>query len=46
MAQGGHANVMGFVNIPVSIVLGIALGAAAGFVLSVFLRHHMPTGTA
>ena len=38
MAQGGHANVMGFVNIPVSIVLGIALGAAAGFVLSVFFE--------
>ena len=38
MAQGGHANVMGFVNIPVSIVMGIALGAAAGFVLSVFFE--------
>ena len=38
MAQGGHANVMDFVNIPVSIVLGIALGAAAGFVLSVFFE--------
>ena len=24
MAQGGHANVMGFVNIPVSIVLGVS----------------------
>ena len=38
MAQGGNENVMGFVNIPVSIVLGIALGAAAGFVLSVFFE--------
>lgn len=38
MAQGGHANVMDFVNIPVSIVLGIALGAAAGFVLSIFFE--------
>lgn len=38
MAQGGHANVVDFVNIPVSIVLGIALGAAAGFVLSVFFE--------
>lgn len=28
MAQGGHANVMGFVNIPVSIVLGIVLGVS------------------
>lgn len=34
MAQGNAANVMDFVNIPVSIVLGIILGAAAGFVLS------------
>lgn len=34
MAQGNAANVMEFVNIPVSIVLGIAVGAAAGFVLS------------
>lgn len=38
MAQGGHANVVDFVNIPVSIVLGIALGAAAGFVLSIFFE--------
>lgn len=38
MAQGGHANVMDFVNIPISIVLGIALGAATGFVLSVFFE--------
>ena len=28
MAQGGSANMMDFVNIPVSIVLGVALGAA------------------
>ena len=34
MAQGNAANVMDFINIPVSIVLGIILGAAAGFVLS------------
>lgn len=38
MAQGGHANVMDFVNIPVSILLGIALGAAVGFVLSWFFE--------
>lgn len=34
MAQGGDANWMDFAGIPVSIVLGIALGAAAGFALS------------
>ncbi len=34
MAQGGAAKVMDFVNIPVSIVLGILLGAAAGFILA------------
>ena len=33
MAQGGSANVMDFVNIPISIVLGILLGAVAGFIL-------------
>ena len=34
MAQGGHAEVMDFVNIPISIVLGVALGALAGWVLA------------
>ena len=34
MAQGNSASVMDFVNIPVSIVLGILIGAAAGFVIS------------
>lgn len=34
MTQGGAAKVMDFVNIPVSIVLGILLGAAVGFILS------------
>ena len=38
MAQGGSANIMDFVNIPVSILLGIALGAAVGFVLSWFFE--------
>ena len=38
MAQGGSANVMDFVNIPVSIVLGIALGAVAGYGLSLFFE--------
>lgn len=38
MAQGGHVNIMDFVNIPVSIVLGIALGALVGFLLSIFFE--------
>ena len=33
MAQGGTANVADFLNIPVSIVLGVLLGIAAGFAL-------------
>ena len=38
MAQGGHANLMDFINIPVSIVLGIALGAITGYLLSLFFE--------
>lgn len=38
MAQGGSANLMDFVNIPVSIVLGVVLGALAGLVLSAFFE--------
>lgn len=38
MAQGGSVHVMDFVNIPVSIVLGVVLGAAAGFALSAFFE--------
>lgn len=38
MAQGGHANLMDFINIPVSIVLGIALGAVTGYLLSLFFE--------
>lgn len=34
MAQGKGASAVSFLNIPVSIVLGVVLGAAAGFVLS------------
>lgn len=36
MAQGGHANVMDFVNIPVSILLGMAVGLAVGSLLACF----------
>ena len=38
MAQGGSARLMDFLNIPVSIILGIALGAAAGYGLSQFFE--------
>lgn len=38
MAQGGSATIMDFVNIPVSIVLGLALGAIVGFFLSWFFE--------
>lgn len=38
MAQGGSARLMDFANIPVSIVSGIVLGAAAGWLLSLFFE--------
>ena len=38
MAQGSNANIMDFVNIPVSIILGIALGAATGYGLYLFFE--------
>ena len=38
MAQGGTANVRDFFNIPVSILLGILLGAGVGFALSRFFE--------
>ena len=38
MAQGGSAKLADFINIPVSILLGIGLGAAAGFFLAWFFE--------
>jgi len=38
MAQGGKVNIMSFANIPVSIVLGVALGALFGLALSAFFE--------
>lgn len=38
MAQGGSANIVDFVNIPISIVLGILLGAVTGWLLSAFFE--------
>jgi len=45
MAQGGQARVTDFLNIPVSILLGILLGAAAGWLLALFLKQLMPEST-
>ena len=39
MAQGESARLADFLNIPVSIVLGIALGALVGFLLSLFFEN-------
>lgn len=38
MAQGGSAHLKDFINIPVSIILGIALGSVAGYLLSLFFK--------
>ena len=38
MAQGGSANVLDFLDIPVSIALGVALGAALGILLAWFFE--------
>ena len=50
IAQGGNARAADFLNIPVSVVLGIAVGAAAGYTLSrffeaAFARNHMVRGS-
>lgn len=38
MVQGGHASLIDFVNIPISIVLGILLGALTGYLLYLFFE--------
>ena len=38
MAQGGNAKILDFVNIPVSIILGILLGAVVGYGLYLFFE--------
>ena len=38
MAQGGSANIIDFVNIPVSILLGIVIGAIIGYLLALFFE--------
>ena len=44
MAQGNGAQIMEFVNIPISIVLGILLGAVIGFVLAWFFERNFARG--
>lgn len=38
MMQGSKASVLSFVNIPISIILGIAIGLAAGYALAFFFK--------
>lgn len=38
LAQGGNISAMSFVNIPISILLGIVIGIAVGFVLAKFFE--------
>ncbi len=38
MAQGGEIKIMDFVNIPISVVIGVALGIAAGWLLAMFFE--------
>lgn len=38
MASGGSARLMDFVNIPVSIILGVVLGMITGYLLSLFFE--------
>lgn len=46
MAQGGDTNMINFVNVPLSMTLGILLGAIAGSILSTFFEraysHNQP----
>ena len=44
MAQGGKANLLDFANIPVSILLGVLLGAVSGFALALFFETDYAKG--
>lgn len=39
MIQGQGANIMNFINIPISIILGILIGILLGFLLSYFFKN-------
>lgn len=44
MAQGGKAKLLDFVNIPVSILLGVVIGAAFGLLLALFFEKAYARG--
>lgn len=44
MAQGGSAQFIDFLNVPISIVLGILLGAIVGYILYQFFEHAYKKG--
>ena len=39
MIQGQGANIMSFINIPISIILGILIGILLGYVLAIFFKN-------
>lgn len=39
MIQGQGANIMSFINIPISIILGILIGLLLGYVLAIFFKN-------
>lgn len=39
MIQGQDANIMSFINIPISIILGILIGLLLGYILSIFFKN-------
>lgn len=39
LAQGQHIDVRSFINIPISIVIGIGVGLAVGYILVIFFEH-------
>lgn len=44
MAKGGSADIMDFVNVPVSIVLGVIAGTVAGFILGKLFEYLFSKG--
>ena len=44
MAQGKTVQLLDFINIPVSILLGVAVGAVFGFLLALLLRRLIRAG--
>ncbi len=44
MAQGGKVKLLNFINIPVSVLLGVAVGAACGWLLAGFFKKAYAVG--